>query len=157
VGLFGKYLNSVANWTDPPPGFGAWLANGGGDYIAPSFGASGLGWYGIPDGMARFTASDYTTSVVGNASLAWVRRVATREPHAPFFAYVAPKAAHEPFIPPPWYLHTWRDDWPAAEPRPIASWNASREQRADKHGVVASNRAISAQVRFGWVGFELCV
>ena len=45
------------------------------------------------------TKDNYTTSVVGNASVAFIRKsVADGKP---FFAYVAPKAAHEPFIPAP--------------------------------------------------------
>lgn len=39
VGIFGKYLNNVPDWLSPPEGVDAWMANGGGDYIAPAFGA----------------------------------------------------------------------------------------------------------------------
>jgi N-acetylglucosamine-6-sulfatase len=40
VGMFGKYLNNVPDFT--PIGFDAWMANGGGNYIAPAFSTSGL-------------------------------------------------------------------------------------------------------------------
>lgn len=74
VGLFGKYLNGVPNddWTVPPPGFDAWLANGGGDYTAPEFGARGLAPFaGVHDGMVHFPAANYTT---GARTLAGRRR-----------------------------------------------------------------------------------
>ena len=35
VGMFGKYLNTFPQNGYVPPGFDAWLANGGGNYIAP--------------------------------------------------------------------------------------------------------------------------
>ena len=40
VGMFGKYLNSVPDYV--PVGFDAWLANGGGNYVAPEFATRGL-------------------------------------------------------------------------------------------------------------------
>ena len=43
VGMFGKYLNNVPKFV--PAGFDAWMANGGGNYIAPAFSTSGLEWY----------------------------------------------------------------------------------------------------------------
>jgi hypothetical protein len=50
---------------------------------------------------------------------------------------VAPKAAHEPFNPAPWYAGHWEDSWPPTEPRPVA-WNCSAESRADHHGNIAT-------------------
>ena len=157
-------------------------------------------------------------------SMSWLRKVAHGP--RPFFAYIAPKACHEPFTPAAWfvdfYVHLWvwapvcsksvvgqflkppklllflvvvtmrqlvssmhiflkhsiaigafnacisqafdwssqilRDcasrshavryadywdpSWPATEPRPV-SWNASFEDRADHHGVIATNPMIS--------------
>ena len=35
-----------------------------------------------------------TTSVVGNVSVEWIRHTVRRNPSQPFFAYIAPKAAH---------------------------------------------------------------
>ena len=52
-------------------------------------------------------------------------------------SYVAPKAAHEPFNPAPWYVDHWDPSWPKHEPRPI-NWNCSAESRADHHGNIAS-------------------
>ena len=111
VGMFGKYLNAVPNYV--PAGFDAWMANGGGTYIAPRFATHGLeAFAGIADGSWKGSMHNYTTSVVGNVSTAWIRHVHARDPEQPFFAYIAPKAVHEPFIPAPWYLDVWRDDWP---------------------------------------------
>jgi hypothetical protein len=100
VGMFGKYLNNVP--AQVPPGFDAWLANGGGNYIAPEFSTKNLQFAGLPDGTWTGTVSNYSTSVIGNVSISWIRKVAAEEPRRPFFAYIAPKAAHEPFNPAPW-------------------------------------------------------
>ena len=51
--------------------------------------------------------ANYTTSVVGNVSVAWITKVVGESKTTPFFAYVAPKAAHEPFNPAPWYRDHW--------------------------------------------------
>ena len=140
VGLFGKYLN---NWPDVVPlGFDAWLANGGGDYIAPQFRTHGLEWAGIKDGTWQGGQDNYTTAVVGNISIAWIRKVAAEG--RPWFAYIAPKSAHEPFIPAPWYLDHWDASWPDHEPRP-PSYNSSFEARADHHGNIATNPMLDAE------------
>jgi len=55
-------------------------------------------------GTWKGTSSDYTTAVVGNHSMHWIKKVVAEDPNRPFFAYIAPKAAHEPFNPAPWYL-----------------------------------------------------
>ena len=39
-----------------------------------------------------------------------------QNPEQPFFAYIAPKAVHEPFIPAPWYLDTWPVESPQNTP-----------------------------------------
>ena len=46
VGMFGKYLNNVPKFV--PPGFDAWLANGGGDYLSPEFSTYNVD--GLPNG-----------------------------------------------------------------------------------------------------------
>ena len=158
AGMFGKYLNSW-DFTVVPKGFDcptcAWMANGGGNYYSPAFVTKNAG-AGIPDclgghpggqldastnaacapaGDFQFPMENYTTSVVGNVSIEWIRKVVkgTAGPSPPFFAYVAPKAAHEPFNPAPWYRDHWDDSWPSTEPRPV-SWNCSAESRKDHHG-----------------------
>ena len=142
VGMFGKYLNSVPDYV--PVGFDAWLANGGGNYVAPEFATRGLeAFSGIADGRWHGTQDNYTVSVVGNVSTAWIRHVHAQNPERPFFAYIAPKAVHEPFIPAPWYLDTWKAGWPEHEPRP-APWNASAAARRDHHGTVATAPQLTA-------------
>ena len=111
-----QYLNNMPAKT--PPGFDAFMGNGGGDYTAPRFAVSGLadvGPWGIQDGSWKGTQHNYTTAVVGNVSIAWIEKTVAAQ--HPFFAYIAPKAAHEPFIPAPWHLDHWDDSWPATEPR----------------------------------------
>jgi hypothetical protein len=63
------------------------------------------------------------------------------DPKRPFFAYIAPKAAHEPFNPAPWYRDHWDASWPQHEPRP-ANWNCSKEMREKHPGVVATEAMI---------------
>eukprot|EP00750_Incisomonas_marina_P015751 INCI186.1.p1 GENE.INCI186.1~~INCI186.1.p1 ORF type:complete len:603 (+),score=92.86 INCI186.1:106-1914(+) len=163
TGMFGKYLNVMPD--SVPPGFDAWMANGGGNYIKPAFqimnvtdlvpGMQPTGkldcWNGANHshdaGYGCFQGTDdpsnYTTAVVGNVSMAWIRKVVTEDPDAPFFAYIAPKAAHEPFNPAPWYEGHWDPSWPATEPRDNPSWNSSAAARADKHGNIATQPLIT--------------
>ena len=91
-----------------------------------------------------FPLVNYTTAVVGNLSIAWIKKVHAANPATPFFAYVAPKAAHEPFNPAPWYEDHWDTAWPAHEPRPI-SWNSSMLSRADHHGNIATEPLMTSE------------
>lgn len=158
-GLFGKYLNAMpyrnkASSDEPatategdinidadlppvvPRGWSAWLANGGGDYIAPSFAVSGVP--GVKDSSNFQTGPDnYTTSVIGNLSIAWISEHVATNPNVPFFAYIAPKAPHESFLPAPWYIDYWDPSWPSIEPRP-PPWNSSSEARANHPSDVAT-------------------
>ena len=152
VGLFGKYLNSIpgTNITKPgayvPEGFDAWFANGGGEYISPEFATSGLEESsGYMDGAIHFNSSVYSTSIIGNTSLSWIRHTVKTKPNQPFFAYIAPKAAHEPFNPAPWYADHWDPSWPEHEPRPENCWNASLEIRKDHAGVVNNESMITTE------------
>lgn len=159
TGLFGKYLNVMPDHTAgadkprdgsrgapdvvTPAGFTAFMGNPGGDYIAPEFETHGLSDLGIEDGIWQGTTDDYTTAVVGNTSIAWIRHVVTEDPTRPFFAYVAPKAAHEPFMPAPWYVEAWDDAWPTTEPRDNPAWNSSIEDRADHPSDIAVQPMLS--------------
>merc|ERR1712137_1062977 len=141
VGMFGKYLNH--NPKTPPPGIEAYMTNGGGQYFKPQFdtqGVADLAPYFMPDGGWQGSSEDYTTAVVGNMSIAWIKKVAS-DSH-PFFAYIAPKAAHEPFTPAKWYQDYWAPEWPATEPRP-ETWNCSAESRSNHHGNIATQPMIS--------------
>ena len=47
---------------------------------------------------------DYTTSVLGNASLTWINQVLeSGKDHPPFYAWIGPHAPHLPSTPAPWY------------------------------------------------------
>lgn len=47
---------------------------------------------------------DYTTSVLGNASIDWIRSVLSEgKTHPPFYAWIGPHAPHLPSTPAPWY------------------------------------------------------
>ena len=115
------------------PGFEAWFANGGGTYYNPSFAAQNI--FGLPDGPFKASASsrygNYSTALIGNYSINWIKKVATEmksgKDTRPFMAYIAPKACHDPFEPAPWYTDVWLPHWPATAPRP-PSWNVSRAQ-----------------------------
>ena len=152
--------------TAVPAGFDAWLGNPGGKYVAPSFQIQGLtGLFpgvvpadpqeycaggkptgGAPDaGCWLGTPANYSTAVIGNVSAAWISKVAHEQPDRPWFAYIAPKAAHEPFNPAPWYEGVWKDDWPEREPRP-ENWNCTAETRKNHAGVVATNPMITSDL-----------
>ena len=145
TGLFGKYLNAMPA-AAPRASWDAWLANGGGSYVAPSFDAAGVAAFGFADGPWQGTAApeNYSTAVIGNLSLAWLEAglVAVARGGAPSLAYIAPKAPHEPFLPAPWYAEHWDPSWPEREPRPPV-WNASAALRAKHHGVVADQPLLS--------------
>ena len=134
VGLFGKYLNWPADWNNPPEGFDAWFANGGGDYLSPRFTARNLEHLGL-DGVWQGTENDYSTSVIGNVSVAWIDSVAKGP--KPFMAYIGVKAAHEPFTPAPWYAQHWDASWPVREPR-TPNWNCTKASRSRHHGCIAT-------------------
>ena len=148
VGMFGKYLNN--NPKTPPIGIDAYMTNGGGNYENPQFDTAGISdlapWH-VPDGGHVF-GGNYTTSVVGNVSIAWIKKVApdAKAGKKPFMAYIAPKACHEPFTPAPWYSDFWDENWPATEPRPV-SWNCSKESRADHHHTVQARGSLA----YRWV------
>ena len=136
-----QYLNNCPRTAQP--GFDAWFANGGGSYYNPSFAVQNID--GLEDGnhifQANSTYGNYSTALIGNYSIAWIKKVgkAAKVPGGkPFFAYIAPKAAHAPFQPALWYNEYWSPDWPATSPRP-PSWNLTSEQLAHHHPTVAAN------------------
>lgn len=102
-------------------------------------------WQG-PDCSSRpvFGIADmcYTTAVVGNVSTSWIKHIHATSKGKPFMAYIAPKAAHEPFNPAPWYVDHWDPSWPDTEPRSNPAWNSSAEARANHAGTVVSTHAI---------------
>ena len=149
TGLFGKYLNFCpGNCSDEcsgepiPRAFDTFFGNGGGEYLAPSFAVKNVA--GLPDGTYDGADDEYTTALVGNRSVAWIRAVvaAAKEP---FLAYVAPKACHDPFVPAPWYATARPAGWPRAAPRP-PSFNLSAAARARHHATVAAMGTVTDEV-----------
>jgi arylsulfatase A-like enzyme len=92
TGLFGKYLNGYKGTSDKPPGWDEWFAHTGGAHYYD---------YKInDDGTVRHfgsSAADYETDVIANRAKTFIgTSVRTGKP---FFAYVAPKAPHDPSTP----------------------------------------------------------
>lgn len=137
-----RYLNECPDTAQP--GWDAWLANGGGSYYNPEFAVENID--GLPNSknLDYFPfGSNYTTSVVGNYSCQWITKVAGKG--VPFFAYIAPKAAHDPFQPAAWYADYWGQGWPKTAPRP-PSWNLTKVQLANHHPNVASQAVLTDDV-----------
>eukprot|EP00980_Cylindrotheca_fusiformis_P030282 scaffold24620_cov137-Cylindrotheca_fusiformis.AAC.4 len=113
VGVFGKHLNTK-NTRDCPPGVDRWFVNGGGYYLNPSFYWASKGV--DPTNVHFDNCTDYpcySTSVIGNASIDWIRDHVSTSDAKPFFAYVSVKAPHlqdgpgfPKAIPAPWYEST---------------------------------------------------
>lgn len=68
--------------------------------------------------------------------MAWIEHTVAAHPEMPFFAYIAPKACHEPFLPAPWYEDFWDPSWPQGAPR-LPNYNLTMEERADHHPTIA--------------------
>lgn len=132
VGIFGKHLNG-GNPACPPPGVDRWFANGGGNYNSPTFSDASAG---SPADNLKFNncsyneGSCYSTSVIGNTSLAWLRAMHSlpASGRKPYFAYIAVKAPHiqdgpgwPVTLPAPWY----RDLYPGKAAPRTPNWNAS--------------------------------
>lgn len=105
TGLFGKVLNKMNTYgckggKSIPGGIDRayYMCNGAGFYKQD--------WF---DQGKRYTTGNepenYTTSLIGNRTLEWIRSVIGKgESHPPFFAYLGPHAPHLPATPAPWYL-----------------------------------------------------
>jgi N-acetylglucosamine-6-sulfatase len=106
----------------------------------------GCGWNNTSHpaayGCWQSPPGSYSTAIIGNASVAWIRRVVLEDPSRPFMAYIAPKAAHDPFNPAPWYEAHWESAWPKHEPRG-GNWNCSVASRANHAGVAATGGMLS--------------
>ena len=51
---------------------------------------------------------EYTTSVIGNKTVAWI--LANAKKDEPFFVSAATRAPHAPSLPPPWYRDGFQGD-----------------------------------------------
>src|SRR5215204_3084047 len=101
TGLFGKYLNGyMDSTTDIPNGWDRWFATQGAYFNYDANDQGTITHFGT-------TASDYQTDVLSKKTKTFISYSASLG--KPFFAYVAPKAPHEPATPAPRYVHTIYD------------------------------------------------
>jgi hypothetical protein len=103
TGYFGKYLNppSMDIYCRVPgshfPGWDAFM------------GMCNTAYYDVnwnDGGNLTFTGStpkEYSTSIVGNRTIDFIREAATAKPFKPFLAVAATRAPHGPETPAPWY------------------------------------------------------
>lgn len=151
-GYFGKHANSCPQ--KPPPGFDGptdyWFANGGGSDHEPGgyLNASFHDYSRLPDsGTVNGTYqantngeyAGYTTSIIANKSIEWVKRVAKLG--KPFHVTVAAKAPHVPSTPASWYAKGTFIDALKAPRTP--DYNASKEQLKDHHWLIAQQGPIT--------------
>ena len=84
------------------------------------------------------TAGRYSTSIVGNASVAAVRGALANHSAQPFFVWIGPHAPHLPSTPAPWYA---TDPIGLLEPPREAYFNASG---AHRHAFLPDEPTINA-------------
>lgn len=160
LGYFGKHLNQCPH--EPPPGWDCptcgWFANGGGTdaepggYLNATFShfmggvAVGPDEYHEEAGTYRANTNGehagYTTSLIANLSIAWLQHTAAAS-NKPWMVTVAPKACHIAAEPAPWYKRGTYIDALAAPRTP--AYNASKEQLADHHHLIANQDIITQE------------
>ena len=101
-----------------------------------------------PAGLATNSTGDspaeYTTSLIGNATLRWIRSIVEankpqqEQGRRPFFAWIGPHAPHLPSTPAPWYMD-----------HPVGNLSVIREPNygvlgGDKHAFYPQEPVISA-------------
>ena len=148
TGVFGKLLNNMqtygcdGNEPTAPPGLDRTfiMCNPAfADEIWADFTTTGGSVYQTAGGTTMESGVNYTTALVGNKSLAWVKEIiGMGKDHPPFFAFLGPHAPHLPSTPAPWYA-----DHPIGlTPVPIdAIYNYSA---TDKHSFLATEPIIDA-------------
>ncbi|MHA5049248.1 sulfatase family protein [Streptomyces sp. SD15] len=115
TGMFGKYLNFWQPGVNPPH-FDEWLLQEPVSYYNGHYNDNGT-VRNIPG---------YNTTVIKNHALAFMER--SRSDDRPWFAYVAPRAAHEVNIPEKKYERTPVPDW---DGRPSV-FESDKSDKADK-------------------------
>jgi N-acetylglucosamine-6-sulfatase len=100
TGLFGKYLNEYSGTKVKPRGWDRWFAHTGGAHYYD---------YEINDGGRVIhygsTSADYETDVIADHAKTFIG--ASAKAGEPFFAYVAPRAAHSPATPATRDMHAY--------------------------------------------------
>tara|TARA_B110001452_G_scaffold234810_1_gene213318 strand:- start:85 stop:1779 length:1695 start_codon:yes stop_codon:yes gene_type:complete len=159
LGYFGKHMNQCPH--EPPSGWDCptcgWFANGGGadaepgGYLNATFshfmGGVAVGPDEYHDKAGTYRANTngehagYTTSLIANYSIAWLRTVAAGD--KPWMVTVAPKACHVAAEPAPWYRRGTYIDALAAPRTP--AYNASKEQLAGHHHLIANQDMITPE------------
>ena len=82
------------------------------------------------------TPQDYSTAMVGNASLTWIK--AMTEASKPWFAYVGPHAPHLPSTPAAWYQEAPIPTYDTLHKTPTYNYSALDRHwmiRADARGL----------------------
>ncbi|MEV8096902.1 sulfatase [Kitasatospora sp. NPDC085879] len=127
TGLFGKYLNA---WraADNPPHFDEWLLESPVAYNDGTYN---------DNGTVR-AVPGYSTTVIRDRTLAFLDKAATDR--RPWFAFVAPKASHEPNTPEPTYAETAVPAW---DGRP----SVTEADRSDKPDFIQDATATLADAR----------
>jgi arylsulfatase A-like enzyme len=117
----------------PRPGFDQWVSfRGQGVYSDPTLNVNGT----------RRQVRGYTTDVLTDQTLEWLRGVRRADPNRPFFLYLAHKAVHAEFQPAPRHAGRYAGV-PIPYPETMANTEANyrgkprwvREQRNSWHGV----------------------
>ena len=117
TGYFGKYLNQMpvlcggvgkrpppppkSKTLPTPPGWDHWFGMCKITYFQAWFNNNGTPMH------TGVLPKDYSTSVIGNASLAWIKEVTAQKDHPPFWVGIGPHAPHLPSTPAPWYENLW--------------------------------------------------
>ncbi|HEU4829314.1 MAG TPA: sulfatase [Gemmatimonadales bacterium] len=116
----------------PQPGFDHWVSfRGQGVYENPELNIDG----------ARSKRSGYTTDVLTNEAVDWLRRQRAAEPARPFFLVLSHKAVHAEFIPAPRHRGRYASaEIPYPATMPLAAADSTwprwvRAQRSSWHGV----------------------
>jgi len=155
LGYFGKHMNVAPH--NPPPGWDCdtchWFANGGGSDTEPGgyLNATFSDFYAnttSPVDMYHNNRSEYrantngefagyTTSIIGNKSIAWLNRV--HDLGKPFMLTLASKGPHVPATPAPWYRKEFSE---LRAPRDEA-YNASEQALSHHHGLISSQGPIT--------------
>ena len=89
----------------------------------------------MPTGTTPFKTGsapeEYSTSLIGNYTMAWIRHVTADKDHPPFFAAMGPHAPHLPSTPAAWYKQKWPQ---GLEVTKLPSYNVSAP---DHHWIVS--------------------